>query len=328
MGSPIYSPDDPSLYSDADSPLLNLYQQLRQDPTVAINTNYVDPNSPEYKNYINLTSSPTGSSDLINQYINRKPTREQFDPSFGRRMAAFAVGMLSGPHAGYEMAQNVLNDPYNKAVKDWKDEGADISTRARLLDAERQRQITAAKYGLQQEASNARNEALNATRTNRQAEVLAAKEEARKRQEALDNDRAEQQTINNDFRNKFLDLASEREQDAKSRIADANTAREEAAKRRLEAENSPEAINKNIAARASQAGMANTHQYSAQDMAVYMAKKQAMQHPAFQDMMDPDTLALKNPTNDMDKASFEARKPILQKYLNMLVQRYLKGSFD
>lgn len=77
------------------------------------------------------TESPE-TADIYQQYrdwMSRRPTREQTDPSTGRQLLASFIGLLGGlsnPEAGGQITAGILEGPRRRAMEDWEGEGKAI----------------------------------------------------------------------------------------------------------------------------------------------------------------------------------------------------------
>lgn len=319
MGSP-YS------FPGVDSPFLNLYNQFAQN--TSFGGDYLNPEDPDFQKYLELSTKPTGSENLIRDYVDRRPSYEEYNPSFGRKMAAFLLGTLSGK--GYEGAQKHLFAPLERDIEDWEREGTGITARARLLDAERQRELTAAKYGLQAKGQAARAKAADEYKTATESRRLAdevAKEEERKTERAFREGIAGELS---EARKSRLDLSEQIHQDRLAENARRATEREEALKReeelRAAKEQSFDAMNKRLSAFASQRGIQTKlgpgKEMTAYDIANYAATEDAFNHPAFKDLLTKTNKGYRiNPR--ADKRRLEA----LGVYINNIKQKYLRGEF-
>src|SRR5205814_6897351 len=72
-------------------------------------------NEPDISQRMSQLYSPeTGASDKLNQLISEYPTHDK--PSIMRKIGASLAGVGYGPKAG----QDVLDEPFNEKLLDWK----------------------------------------------------------------------------------------------------------------------------------------------------------------------------------------------------------------
>lgn len=286
---------------------------------------YLDPKDPDVLKYQQLSASPTGSEELISEYVGRRPTYEDYSPGLGRKMAAFLLGTFSGsPGNAYNLAQKHLYAPYERAYTDWKGEGTGISSRARLMDAERQRELTAAKFGLQQKASTLK--AKSSDEARRLAESRRLANEVQQEEQWKENQRRmeENEIYRRNMAEEVFGLRKQIFDEGKRRDAERNTQRETDRKEkdREQAEKtwSLDAINKRLSAFASQHGI-DSSDYTAQEIANLLAQKKASEHPLFKEFM----------TKQGDEYIFSSPNPYRQqdyeKFMKQLVAMYLRGEF-
>ena len=177
---------------------------------------YFDPESPEYKNYISAASKAPESEGLISNYLNSRPNESDYSPSIWRRLGGFALGTLSGlkdPALAGKNAQTFVMDPYNNALTDWKAQGQDISARAKLLDAARNREVNALKFGLQNQTKASRYQSLDEGTAQRLASTFArGKVGTEQGQQRIDETAEKNQLGQNLAREKQDDLQNYRNQ--------------------------------------------------------------------------------------------------------------------
>ena len=129
---------------------------------------FFDMNDPEVKRYQDLSSQEPRSKGFIEDYLSRRPSLEDYKPSLGRKLGAFALGALSGlrdPNLAYTNAQRVRMDPYVSQLTDWQGEGQGIKERASALDKAQANELGAAKFGLVERAKAAQQARMDASRT-------------------------------------------------------------------------------------------------------------------------------------------------------------------
>jgi hypothetical protein len=125
-------------------------------------SSYLDPNSPDVMAYRNAISQPSGANELVGNFANSMPRMEDYNPSFMQRLGGIALGTLEGSRGGkspYETSRNYVEEPYRRALTDWKGEGQFIDDRARLLEADKSREVKAMEFALRMKNQAAQREA-------------------------------------------------------------------------------------------------------------------------------------------------------------------------
>ena len=126
-------------------------------------TSYLDPEDERIKKLRELYAKPSGAEGVVSDYINSMPKREDYNPSIWRKLGGALIGTLE--RTGYTGARNFIEEPYQNAYKDWGKEGQFIDDRARLLEADKNREIKATEFGLRTANETARrNAGLSSTR--------------------------------------------------------------------------------------------------------------------------------------------------------------------
>lgn len=121
---------------------------------------FFDMKDPEVQRYQEMSAEAPRSKGFIEDYLSRRPSLEDYNPSFGRKLGAFALGTLSGlkdPGLAYQNAQRVRMDPYQSQLTDWQAEGQGINARAKALDEAQKNELNAQKFGLVERAKAAMN---------------------------------------------------------------------------------------------------------------------------------------------------------------------------
>ncbi len=314
---------------DSNSRFLDLYNRFQ--PQMQDFGTYLEPDDPDLKRYQELASSPTGSEGLIADYVSSRPTREQFDPSFGRKMVAFLVGTLG--KSGYRGAREVIDRPYNEAEEEWTNKGKNIASRARLMDTERNRQLQALKFGLGTKERTLRAQAVDESKkemeARRVASEIAREEERKHNQEALEKEREKDDNLAREI----FDNRKQMQEFMKQNTILDNTRADEANKRAAEAAAYRAAdldrINKDLSAFASQQGIDTTDK-TALAVAKELAYKKAKAHPAFGDLLIPDNTVEGGFITNIPKNQTPqtiVRQEILKRYLETLTKKYLRGEF-
>lgn len=318
MGSsPLFSLQE----DDPNSRFLDLFNRFGNQSQNQEFGQYLKPDDPDLLKYQQLSSSPTGSESLISDYINSRPERP--NPSFGRKLAATLIGTLSG---GGRTSREFLDNPYNQAIEDWKAEGSNIASRARLIDSERSRELSGLKYGLtnkvNQGRAKAQDERFQEQEARRVAGSVAAEEETRRKDEEHKAEVKFRQNMADEIFNAHKENTAYRKQQDLER----NTRLKEEETRKSE-ERAAKASdlglqNKKLSNYASTQGV-DTSKLTALDTAKELALRKAKAHPAFGDLIkeedgefsvDPSIMAT-------------PRGQSLKIYLSNLTQKMLRGEY-
>lgn len=327
MGSPYFDlePEDPN------SRFLNLFNRFEdQYPDIG---QYIKPDDPELLEYQRLAGMPSGSDELISSYVEGRPTREDYSPSTGRRIAAFLLGTLSG--RGAEGAREIVEQPYSQALEDWKLEGTGLTSRARMADVERNRQLQALKFGLTTKASQGRARSVDERSRLQEARRIAGEVEKEEERKLRAEENQNQRDIINSMSREVFEQRKSMDEWRKAEALRDNTRMEEAAKERSErlaAEAASfDAINKKLSSYASQQGIQTSimdergrkTEMTARDIADEIAYKKAKANPAFADLLEETDEGWKfaEPKYGKDRIR------ILKNYLNSLSSKYLRGEF-
>ena len=87
-------------------------------------------------------SGPQSAFDRYMDLVSNMPARDDYRPSIGRKIIAGLVGAAtgfgSGGARGYQIAQDIVGDPYNQAVGKW---GTQLEELKPLMVAENQREM-------------------------------------------------------------------------------------------------------------------------------------------------------------------------------------------
>lgn len=129
---------------------------------------FFDMKDPEVQRYQEMSAEAPRSKGFIEDYLSRRPSLEDYKPSLGRKLGAFALGALSGlrdPGLAYQNAQRVRMDPYQSQLTDWQAEGQGIKERALALDKAQLNELNAQKFGLVERAKAAMQSRQDAART-------------------------------------------------------------------------------------------------------------------------------------------------------------------
>ena len=158
---------DPSAQSYL-SGIESLYRQPAGD--------YFDPEDPRYKQYTDLAAQAPPSEGILSSFMDSMPNREDYQPSSGKKVGGFLLGMLSGmgnPGQAYKTTRDFVERPYTEALTDWNQEGKFVDDRARLSDAARNRELGTLKFGLEQSSRAKRYKAQDEAQARRLAETTS-----------------------------------------------------------------------------------------------------------------------------------------------------------
>jgi hypothetical protein len=319
-----------------NSSMYNLYNQFGgQNPAQLMQGDYYNPESSSVKAYEELASTPPESEKLLADYAASKPTEEGNRAGFGRKLAAALIGAASsfgpgGPGLANANMRTVLDAKYNTAMDKWKGEGTNISTRARLADADRSRKLGAFKFGIQNEVNAGRQKTSDEYKRSQEARRLADEIATEK---ALGESRKFNQNMSENLFEQRKSMDDWRKQEAltdNTRADNENKLRHE-----LQAAKSQsyDQINKDINAFASQQGIDTSEYGSAQAVAYELAAKKAKAHPAFGDLMQELTDENEITENGGNKWKILTpeygadRVRILNNYIKSLMTKYLRGEF-
>ena len=97
-------------------------EELPQTPFNQMGGPQVDPNSAIEQ--LRKFQAETRANDRLNQLLEHTPTRE--DPSIARKILASARGLVGGPKA----AEEIMYQPYERAMADWKEKTGPYSAAA------------------------------------------------------------------------------------------------------------------------------------------------------------------------------------------------------
>jgi len=310
--------------NDQESRFLNLFNRFRnqyQAPDASL-----PEDDPDVLKYRELSESPTGSESLINDYVSGRPTREQFAPDLKTKIIAFLAGTLSGE--GGTGAEKIINRPYERAEEDWRNEGQNIASRARLIDAERQRELAGLKTVIGNKERAFRTKSANEFKAQQEArriaDEIATSEQRDTRFEADEEQRDWKRTLSEDMFNQRKSM------DEFRRERDARDYEDRLERRRLEAiekkdrENAIGKVNRRLSDYASQQGI-DSKGMTAMEVAELLAFKRLAKHKAFGDMIIEDG----NDISWNDKApGFKDRERIARMVIHQQVQKLLRGEFN
>jgi hypothetical protein len=315
---------------DPESRFLNLFNTFsNQYPNFG---EFIKPDDPELLEYKRLSGEPTGSEALISDYVSNMPRDEEFKPTFGRKMAAFLLGTLSGnPAAASEVARRHIRRPYEEAFDEWKSEGSNISARARLMDAERARQLNALKFGLQTKARTGKDEAASNFRAAAEARRIASEVADEERKKADAEARKTQRDLVNELAQARFDLAKQMAEVSKRNTIEDNTRADAEAKRLSEAgaakTSSFQEKNKELSAYLSTRGIdMEGLGLTALDAAKRAAYEDAANYGAFKDILKKNPKMLEGYSVDNSKAN-QYVLDALKAFLQQRTQKYLSGGF-
>lgn len=145
-----------------------------------------------------------GGGDIYNQYkqaIMGAPTPDQYSPSKWRRVGAAAAGIgaqlaTNDPRVGMNIAENVVNQPYNNAMKNWQ-----AKTSKLKLAADEERQTQQSRFGQWKGVQD-----VNNTSAENQRKLLDTLSLVEQRGSQVGLNRANIKRIENDLKNPDIDL--------------------------------------------------------------------------------------------------------------------------
>lgn len=112
---------------------------------------YDDPYN--FDKYMELAKRQPPSERMYEEYLSRRPSFEKSRPSLGRTIGSTLVaglyGLAGNPEAGIRAGSDIAESPFRKLYENWKTEGRDLATRARLADAQQGRELGAEKFKLE-----------------------------------------------------------------------------------------------------------------------------------------------------------------------------------
>lgn len=294
--------------------ITNRFRSLRPDSINAQGaipsndlSDYWDPTAS--KAYRDLAASSPASEGLIQSYLSKMPTREQYEPGFGRKMAGFLLGTLSGrPDA----TSKFLDAPYMDALADWKQQGTSVQNEARLADASRSRELGAMKYDLDAQAKGKRQSALDAAAKDRIGIDLAKGDSKAEHDAEILNLRKEHEQEMQDARKQSLDLRQQLQDLREERLRD-----QEAKAGKAGSQLGSDDLSK-FRGMAAEVGVPFTHITTREELASDIAKQRLTQDPAWRDLFN-------EAGDDFVPNVDPARKRLFDITLSNTVKRLLGG---
>ena len=298
---------------DPSSRYLDLYSRFAASPGTDF-SQFLDPRDPDLLAYQQRSTQPTGSEELISDYVSRRPV---YDPSRGRRLAAATIAALTTGDSGdigrgYSLGQSVLRQPYERQSEEWKSEGAGISSRARLLDAERQRELAGMKYGLTTKAAGLRAKSTDEAKRMAASRALAGGVKAEEDKERVEATRAEEVAFRQNLAQQIFEFRQNQENWNKQQDVERNTRAQETAKRAEEAAADREADRKLRAP-----GLL----INAEDDASELAYRRAASNPAFKGLIEFDESTERWEFTEPDSE----RTRLLKMYIDSIRKKYMSG---
>lgn len=139
--------------------------------------------------------------DAYRKAISQAPTPDQYDPSIWRRIGAAAAGAGAGlatknPLLGMNVAENVVNQPYNRALQNWE-----ARTGKLKLAADEERQTQQGRFNQWKDTQK-----IGLDMTEQQRKVLDTLSNVERRNSQNSVDAARIKQINFDMQNPGIDL--------------------------------------------------------------------------------------------------------------------------
>lgn len=106
-----------------------------------------------YHKYSQMLQQKPESESILENYLGRRPTREQFGNSLGRKLLAGLTGFTSGlqfgpggqvhadPARSFAITSRIADEPFNEAMQDYNSEGRQVYDYAKLKESSRQREL-------------------------------------------------------------------------------------------------------------------------------------------------------------------------------------------
>lgn len=171
----------PGLYDETEDPMAMPYKNISfGNETLNSYAPLKQPQQPPEPNFFNayqqLQAQKSGPSmSAYRDFINKGyPTEES--PGLTTRLGAILSGAAAGfthPGSGYDVAQNIIHEPYKRELAKYSAEGNRLQQGAQLEESERQHNITAVKSILDAQNKQRDDERLDKN-TNSQIELRNA----------------------------------------------------------------------------------------------------------------------------------------------------------
>lgn len=109
-----------------------------------------------YHKYSQMLEQEPASKHILDDYLGRRPTDEQYKPGIGRKIIAGLAGLGSafgrgGPASGYAVTDKILHQPLNDAMEEYQQEGKFIDVAMRQADSTRNQQMAGILNQIRQE---------------------------------------------------------------------------------------------------------------------------------------------------------------------------------
>lgn len=114
------------------------------------------------KMLMDMYNAPSPATEQYNKYLNEQPDEEKYKPSKKRRLGAILAGFgvgLANPQTGYDVASNIVNDPFDTAIAGWERKRKPLENAAGSEMATRTAKINMLKDYIQAEHTNTMDEA-------------------------------------------------------------------------------------------------------------------------------------------------------------------------
>jgi hypothetical protein len=158
-----------------------------------------------YHKYSQLLEQPPESEGILKDFLGRRPTFENYQPT-GMQKATAAImggvaGLNSGGPAGIAAGQAWRNKPFERQQEEWKQEGQFVDDQVRSADSNRNRQLASMVAQIRQQEMDSNNrykrEAAELVEKHRVEKANADREEriraAKEREKDRDFDREDRQ---------------------------------------------------------------------------------------------------------------------------------------
>lgn len=149
MGSDFEGPTDirkPKVQFDYMKP----YQTSRASE-IMLNSNDDSDERDAYERHKQLMLTPSPSEDVINSLEADRPKREDYKPNTITKILAALTGFTTGmkdPSAGASAAEKLLDQPYNKALDEYKQDNEGRLANAKVEDSAFNRKLLSSQFDL------------------------------------------------------------------------------------------------------------------------------------------------------------------------------------
>lgn len=99
-----------------------------------------------YHKYSQMLEQEPESRRILDDYMGRRPTFDQYKPGLGKRLGSAAIGIAEGmrtgsPMAAFRASQTIADDPFNRAMYEYEKEGKFIDDAMKVADSSRNQQL-------------------------------------------------------------------------------------------------------------------------------------------------------------------------------------------